>query len=247
MTVERPINLPDADVSVVIPTVPENKLKVISALEEQSDGKFEVIVVADASLSRTEARNRGIKEANADIVAQTDDDCAPPHDWIETIKRHFKADPDLVLLEGPLDKHNTSPRNYIGANMAYRRDCALTVGGFSTDFDGWRADTGFGFRMEIEYGVDRCRSDPDMEVVHRPDTGTPLRNSAGGERLVALSDSVTTLLNDWIDDQRPPVTDEYSREPLLAIDNIVDVDPRLEPEHPVIRQGNVLTTTVQLL
>ena len=55
-----------------------------------------------------------------------------------------------------------------------------------------------------------------VEVVHRPDTGTPLKNGTGGERLVALSDSVTALLNDWINDQRPSVTDQYGREPLLA-------------------------------
>jgi glycosyltransferase involved in cell wall biosynthesis len=80
MTIIRPISHIDPAVSVVIPTLPDNDLEVVSALKKQSDDEFEVIVVSDASLSRTEARNKGIEEANADLVVQTDDDCAPPED-----------------------------------------------------------------------------------------------------------------------------------------------------------------------
>lgn len=47
-------------------------------------------------------------------------------------------------------------------------------------------------------------------------TDTPLKNGEGGERLVALSDAVCDVLNDWIDDQRPDSTDDYGRNPLLA-------------------------------
>lgn len=67
-----------------------------------------------------------------------------------------------------------------------------------------------------------------LEVVHRPESDTPLKNRDGGERLVALSNSVVDLLNDWIDDQRPTVTDEYGREPL-----------------PATGQGRVHVTTIQ--
>ncbi|MWG36672.1 tyrosine-type recombinase/integrase [Halomarina oriensis] len=55
-----------------------------------------------------------------------------------------------------------------------------------------------------------------LEVVHRPDTGTPLKNKADGERLVALSEQMCTLLDDWVADQRPSVEDEHGRQPLLA-------------------------------
>lgn len=55
-----------------------------------------------------------------------------------------------------------------------------------------------------------------IEVIHRPETGTPIKNQGGGHRLVALSDKMCTLLDDWIADRRPEVTDEYGREPLLA-------------------------------
>lgn len=60
------------------------------------------------------------------------------------------------------------------------------------------------------------REEPYLDVVHRPDSETPLKNGESGERLVAISAEITDLLNDWVEDQRPTVTDEYARAPLLA-------------------------------
>ncbi|QLG61940.1 tyrosine-type recombinase/integrase [Halorarum salinum] len=58
--------------------------------------------------------------------------------------------------------------------------------------------------------------DQYLEVRHRPDTGTPIKNKGDGERLVAVSDQVAELLDDWLTQKRPDVTDEYDRTPLLA-------------------------------
>jgi site-specific recombinase XerD len=61
--------------------------------------------------------------------------------------------------------------------------------------------------------------DPDeqfLKVRHCPDTGTPIKNQGDGERMVALSDGVCDLIDDWIETKRPSVADEYGREPLLA-------------------------------
>lgn len=55
-----------------------------------------------------------------------------------------------------------------------------------------------------------------LEVNHRPETGTPIKNQVKGERLVAVSAEVCSVLDDWIETCRPDVTDEYGREPLLA-------------------------------
>ncbi|MFC6875381.1 tyrosine-type recombinase/integrase [Halobellus marinus] len=63
---------------------------------------------------------------------------------------------------------------------------------------------------------DYSPDDQCVEVQHRPDTGTPIKNQSKGERLVALSDQVCDLLDDWLSTQRPDVTDEYGRTPLLA-------------------------------
>lgn len=55
-----------------------------------------------------------------------------------------------------------------------------------------------------------------IEVVHREETGTPLKNQNCGERYVALSDRLTDLLDDWIADQRPSVVEDSGRKPLLT-------------------------------
>ncbi|MEF8881928.1 MAG: site-specific integrase [Halapricum sp.] len=55
-----------------------------------------------------------------------------------------------------------------------------------------------------------------LQVKHRPDTGTPIKNADKGERLVALSDDVCTLVANWIADRRPAVTDDRGRAPLVA-------------------------------
>ncbi|MFP9062236.1 tyrosine-type recombinase/integrase [Natrialbaceae archaeon A-chndr2] len=63
---------------------------------------------------------------------------------------------------------------------------------------------------------DYSPEDQCVAVVHRPDEGTPIKNGTRGERLVGLSGELCLLLDDWIRDRRPDVTDEYSREPLLT-------------------------------
>lgn len=55
-----------------------------------------------------------------------------------------------------------------------------------------------------------------LEVVHRPEMETPIKNAEAGERFVALSADLCKLLDDWINNQRPMVVDEYGREPLLS-------------------------------
>lgn len=62
-----------------------------------------------------------------------------------------------------------------------------------------------------------CHSeDHCLEVRHRPETETPVKNQEDGERIVALTPHVCDLLDDWIDNQRPDVTDRYGREPVVA-------------------------------
>lgn len=63
---------------------------------------------------------------------------------------------------------------------------------------------------------DYHRDELYLKIVHRPQSETPLKNGTGGEYLVAVSNAVAALLDDWIDEQRPAVTDEYGRDPLLA-------------------------------
>ena len=57
---------------------------------------------------------------------------------------------------------------------------------------------------------------PYIRVRHRPETGTKLKNGENGERLIALSENVCRVIDDYLDHHRPDVTDDYGREPLLA-------------------------------
>lgn len=57
---------------------------------------------------------------------------------------------------------------------------------------------------------------PYIRVRHRPETGTKLKNGENGERLIGLSEHVCSVIDDYLAHQRPDVTDDYGREPLLA-------------------------------
>lgn len=64
--------------------------------------------------------------------------------------------------------------------------------------------------------------DPDeqsLQLHHRPEIGTPLKNKERGERHLALSEQVCLVLDDWIEDQRPDVTDDHGRTALFTSPN----------------------------
>lgn len=74
-------------------------------------------------------------------------------------------------------------------------------------------------RVGAVHALDCADYDPAnqaLEVIHRPETGTPLKNGETGKRFVALSQDVCEVLDDWIEQQRPAVTDEHGREPLVT-------------------------------
>ena len=79
----------------------------------------------------------------------------------------------------------------------------------------WRT----GMRIGSIRSLDLSDFHPDDEylsVRHRPDTDTPLKNKGNGERYVALTTAVCTVIEDHIDVHRKDVTDDYGREPLLT-------------------------------
>ena len=67
-----------------------------------------------------------------------------------------------------------------------------------------------------------------LRIRHRPDTDTPLKNKQEGERIIAVSNEVCLVLDDWLREKRPDVTDDYGRNPLLATN-----------------QGRIATTTIR--
>jgi len=76
-----------------------------------------------------------------------------------------------------------------------------------------------GFRLGTVRGIDLDDYHSDeqyIEVHHRPDEGTPLKNGAGAEREVNLHEWVCEILDDYIDRHRPDVEDDEGRKPLLT-------------------------------
>lgn len=55
-----------------------------------------------------------------------------------------------------------------------------------------------------------------VEVRHRPETDTPLKNGYEAEREVNLSEGVRKVLDDYIEVHRNKVTDKHGREPLFT-------------------------------
>lgn len=79
----------------------------------------------------------------------------------------------------------------------------------------WRT----GMRMGALIGLDVRDYDSDagsLDVNHRPESGTPLKNRDRGERVVALSSRTCTVLDDYLDATRIDVEDDYGRAPLLT-------------------------------
>lgn len=55
-----------------------------------------------------------------------------------------------------------------------------------------------------------------LDIEHRPESETPLKNQDEGERKVALSEETCRVLDDHLDEKRHDVTDDHGREPLLT-------------------------------
>jgi site-specific recombinase XerD len=74
-----------------------------------------------------------------------------------------------------------------------------------------------GLRIGAAHALDVKDYRPDearLRVEHRPET--PLKNKENGKRLVALSNDLCQVLDDWIAHERPDVIDDHGREPLLT-------------------------------
>ncbi|AXG08647.1 tyrosine-type recombinase/integrase [Haloplanus rubicundus] len=62
-------------------------------------------------------------------------------------------------------------------------------------------------------------SGPAVHFVHRPETGTPLKNKDKSTRWNRISEYVAEVIRDYLKETRDDVTDEYGREPLFTTRN----------------------------
>jgi site-specific recombinase XerD len=139
--------------------------------------------------------------------------------WCESIDA---VTPDLsVKVESPNLDHNDNVREVMldpddGKEVLnYLRKYEYASIGHVTLTLLWRCSLRRGAAVALD--VDDYESgSQQIAVHHRPETATPIKNKARGERVIALQASVCELLDDWIADRRPDVTDEHGRKPLLA-------------------------------
>jgi integrase len=61
--------------------------------------------------------------------------------------------------------------------------------------------------------------DEYIDLVHRPDTGTTLKNGKTGERPVAITSGLADVLGEYIEHRRIDIDDESDRKPLLTSEN----------------------------
>jgi len=76
-----------------------------------------------------------------------------------------------------------------------------------------------GMRIGAAHGLDLGDYNPDeqyVEIRHRPDTGTRLKNKKDGERFVGLSAGVCDALDVYIEYKRIEAEDDFGREPLFT-------------------------------
>lgn len=94
----------------------------------------------------------------------------------------------------------------------------------TTEHACWVVLTETGMRLgaarALDVGDYRPDADtPHLDVRHRPETDTPIKNKYGGERPVSIPSAACEILDDYLQHRRPDVTDEYDRRPLLATPN----------------------------
>jgi integrase len=80
----------------------------------------------------------------------------------------------------------------------------------------WTCSLRIGALRAIDVDRDVHTDESWLELVHRPETDTPLKNKAGSEREINLHGWVADALRSWIDDRRQDRTDSFGRKPLLA-------------------------------
>lgn len=180
-------------ISVVIPAYNEEHYIgpcIESVQEKHSSDIFEIIVVENGSTDGTlatakkfhgvtaihepkkglsNARQRGFLEAKGDYVAFIDADSRVPDGWIETVKKEFARDPQLVCLSGPFRYYDlpfsqkffaelfwdlTAMPTYwltgfmaLFANCVVKREALAKIGGIDTKVAFYGDDTNLAWRL----------------------------------------------------------------------------------------------------
>jgi len=158
--------------SIVVTAYNNKKVleKTLNSLMKQNfRGKYEVIVVNDGSSDGTKefldkykigkqnllvfhqknsgvcrARNKGIENAQYEIVVNMDHDCIAEKDWLEKMVAGF--DSDKIGVVSAYDY-------YGGTSTAFQKNLLAKVGGYDEKYRYYREDTDLSFKiMGLGYG-----------------------------------------------------------------------------------------------
>lgn len=79
----------------------------------------------------------------------------------------------------------------------------------------WETGMRLGGANSLDVG-DLHVAEKAIELVHRPDKGTQLKNGPNGERPVAITSDLAEVLTQYIEHSRTEKTDDYGRDPLFT-------------------------------
>lgn len=181
------------NIAVIIPTYkrPRTLLQTLASLQQQTVSDFEVLVMDNAAEpaaeravaefnetakvkaryipcaegGNSEARNRGAKEARAELLVFTDDDLTFAPDWLAAYRRAFDEHPEMVAAGGRVKLHWEEPPpqwllDYIGDRkvfhiLAYMEPSET----FTLGSDGWFFSCNMALRRSV---FDRTGLRPEM-------------------------------------------------------------------------------------
>ena len=153
--------------------------------------------VQETKPGQVRARNAGLRATRADAILFTDDDVRPPLNWIDGMCRpllsgqadavagwvHFTPEYESLLARPPLDRLRgwfastddvdpRSPGRLVGANMAFSRRVAETLGEFDPELGpgalGFFDDSLWSWRI-AEAGFRTLAAAPEVSVEHHFD------------------------------------------------------------------------------
>src|SRR5579883_3455518 len=134
------------------------------------------VAVPGAHRGPAAARNCGWRQALAEIVAFTDDDCIPEMHWLQMGLKAFTD--EIAAISGrivvplppvPTDYEYNAAQiqhsEFATANCFYRRSVLMHVGGFDERFtSAWREDSDLFFTLQREHFI--CIFAPEAVVMH---------------------------------------------------------------------------------
>lgn len=191
---------PPAELLVVVDTNPRLLARARAAFPADV-----AVLPNGAARGLSGARNSGVAAATGDVVAFLDDDAEAAPDWLAHLAARY-ADPRVVGVGGAVVPRWLAPRppwfppefdwvvgchhpdvptgdapvrNFIGANMSFRRDTLRAVGGFRDEFG--RTGTRLLTAEETELCIRVRQRWPGAVLLHAP--GATVRHRVPPSRL----------------------------------------------------------------